>query len=499
MEKNRREFVESNPSVKNWLLQKAKRSEETASQYCYLIYRYRLWLKEHKGYQNMQSLLEDYKKKKKQGSEYDHIDFLKEYMFNGNMILKAISYRQQNLSAIRGFYKFNRCALPDEKIDLTVTESDNQKAREKLGLKPMTLKDMRSLVSPMKIRDRAMMLILLQSGMGIGEFTKQFNICTCRKEWLEKHEHVCEPYKVMKQIQEGTCPVKIEFVGRKSNKKPYHTYIGKDAVEALKQYFTFRTTLIKTTRKRIETLEEKAKTEGLSSWEKHAFSNYRQKMAYLTPEWTPSQPIFMSNRFNSVNDKTIQAIVRNHRRAMGLTDREFTPHTCRNIFKTECAHVGVDNTISEFFIGHALDPYGYNRLDKMYPDDFLKEYLKVEPTLNIISGEGDTITKDEAENIIKQTEARIYKEYNAKLQKQVENAINKLFKRHVVIPEVESEYRSMVEKYVETSTGIKPKSVLYRVIETPTGQKIIICLGYWDNGEFASLNQERIAVDVAES
>jgi len=135
----------------------------------------------------------------------------------------------------------------------------------------------------------------------------------------------------------------------------------------------------------------------------------------------------------------------------------------------------------------------------MYPDDFLKEYLKVEPTLNIISGEGDTITKDEAEDIIKQTEARIYKEYNVKLQEQVENAVNKLFKRHVVIPEVESEYRNMVEKYVETSTGVKPKSVFYRVIETPTGQKIIICLGYWHNGEFASLNQERITVNVAKS
>jgi len=87
--------------------------------------------------------------------------------------------------------------------------------------------------------------------------------------------------------------------------------------------------------------------------------------------------------------------VRVLKKQSGLLDREFTPHTCRDIFKTECDHAGVKDNISEFFIRHALDKYGYNRLDKMYAKDFEKEYAKVEPALNIYSGQQDLVNLEE--------------------------------------------------------------------------------------------------------
>ena len=398
------EFVESNPCVKKWLVEKARRSKGTASLYEHNIYHYCMWLKENTEFKDMQSLLDDFKAKKREGEEYEHIDLAKAFVLNDSMKLKSKSYRQNSLSAIRSFYEYNRCALPKEKVDLTVKEVDVQRVREKLGLKPMTLKDLEQLIAPMKIKEKAMLTIIVQSGMGVGEFTKQFNVCTCRKEWLRNNGHVCEPAKVMRQLKEEVHPIKIDIVGRKKNPRPYFTFIGTDGIELLKRYLVFRAILINKARKRLQELEEKVrKGHKLSSADQKTLVNYRRKLGVLTPEWSPGQPIFISNQISAYSIQSLQSMVKLYKRVSGLSDREFTPHTCRDIFKTECAHAGVKNTLSEFFIGHTLDKYGYNKLNEMYPEDFVKEYLKVEPALNIITHTGrPKVSIDEMERLKKE-------------------------------------------------------------------------------------------------
>lgn len=395
----KQEFVDSNECVRRWLEARQRKSVATAEQYQHLLFHYWLWLKD-KGFADMQAVLDDFKEKKRQDREYEHNDMLKEYLLNDRMKLKSKSHREQVLSAIRSFYEFNRCALPREKIDLTVREFDRQRVREKLSLKPMTLRDLERLVSVMKVREQAMMLVMIQSGMGVGEFVHQFNICECRKEWLKHNGHVCEPVKVMEQLRERKFPIKIEIVGRKSNPEPYYTFIGRDAIEALKRYLNYRAQLIRNAQKRMRELEEKERAgKSLLEWETRALQNYRERLTKLTPEWKEGEPIFISNFLNPIQEANIQVAVRTAKKQTGLTDREFTPHTCRDIFKTTCAHCGVNDTISEFFIGHKLDAMGYNRLHEMFPEDIEAEYLKAEPTLNILSHAGMEVDKEAVERL----------------------------------------------------------------------------------------------------
>lgn len=397
------QFVNGNPCVQKWLREKALRSKGTARQYSNKLYHYYLWLRGNKNIKEMQSLLDEHKRLKMEGEEYVHLNLAKEYLLSGDMALKSLNTRGLALAVIRSFYEENDCPLPQKKINLRITEVDRTRAREQLSLKPMTLTDFEKLIAPMKIREKALIVILLQSGMGEGEFVNQFNVCKCRKEWLRNNGHVCEPSKIMRQLREGRERIKIEFVGRKLNSKPYFTFIGKDAVGLLKRYLKFREALIIKAQDRVKMYESKIrKGKALQKWEADALQSYRRKLQTLTPQWQDGQPIFVSNWLSPINEAKIQRDVLTYKKLTGLTDRDFTAHTCRGLFKTECAHRGVDDTISEYFIGHSLDTLGYNRLDQMHPEDFETEYQQVEPALNIISHEGTELDRKEVERLRKE-------------------------------------------------------------------------------------------------
>jgi hypothetical protein len=105
----------------------------------------------------------------------------------------------------------------------------------------------------------------------------------------------------------------------------------------------------------------------------------------ITPELKDGEPIFLNNTLTPTAEWNIENAVRVLKKQTGLLNFEFTPHTCRDLFKTTCHHTGVDPLISEFFIRHKLDKYGYDQLDKLHPEDFEKEYNKAIVDLNIIS------------------------------------------------------------------------------------------------------------------
>jgi len=342
----REKFVRDNPEVEKWLLDKARKSVFTRQVYEHHIYHYFRWLKA-KGFATARELLDNYRGLKKENREYEHIDLAKEYLLTGRLSTKSYKFREQSWRAIRSFYEFNRCPLPREKVDLTISEVDEKRLREKQGLEVMTLEDVKKLIAPAKIRDKAMLLILLHSGMRIGEFVDQFN--------------TEEVKSVLKQLREGKCPIKINLIASRHNRPQYFTFIGRDAIDALKDYLNWR---------RDETGRE----------------------------IKDGEPLFISQKRNPANRQVIERQIRVLKRQTGLTNREFTPHTFRDIFKTECSHRGVKDIISEFFIGHTLDALGYNQLDKLYPKDFETEYAKVEPALNIISFK-QAISEDELRKI----------------------------------------------------------------------------------------------------
>jgi len=57
-------------------------------------------------------------------------------------------------------------------------------------------------------------------------------------------------------------------------------------------------------------------------------------------------------------------------------------HEFRDTFKTTCKVAGVDGAVAEFFIGHRIDPLGYDKSPWAYPEHFKEQYLLVEPYLS---------------------------------------------------------------------------------------------------------------------
>lgn len=407
-------WFEENTEVKEWIQELERRSKASAKTRFSHLFRYFMWLKNNKGIASARQLLDHFKQLEK-GKEYEHNDWAKEYLLNEENRKKSLSWREGAVAAIRGFYRFNRCPLPSETIDLRVREVDAQKLREKASLKTMTLEDFKKLIGPAKIREKSMLLTMLQSGMGVGELVHQFNVCTCDPEYVKKHGHICVNANVLRQLRQGKHPIKIHPLiafKRHGNdtKRTYFTFLGKDAIETIRQYLVFRKNLVLENVKLLKSLENKReKGQTLQKWEKNRIKNLKKKLQDITTECREGEPIYITNALNPIKEHSIQMSVSVLKKQSGLLDRKFTPHICRDIFKTECDHAGVKDNISEFWIRHALDKYGYNQLDKMHPEDFEREYAKVEPVLNVLSGVSEASLKKigELENKIEKKSVTI--------------------------------------------------------------------------------------------
>lgn len=434
----RSQWLEENFEVKEWIDTLTTRSEATADNRLYHLYHYSLWLIEEKGIESSKQLLEHFERLKGK-KRYLHNAWLKEYLLNSRNRKKSLNWREGGISSVRGFYKFHHCPLPEEKIDLRVREVDAQKLREKAVQKPMTLDDFRKLISPAKIREKSILLTMLQSGMGAGELTKQFNVCTCDPDYVKRKGHVCASVNVLRQLRAGKKRIKIyPLIAFKrhsgDNRRTYFTFIDKDAVEALKQYLVFRKKLVIDATKQLESLEQRQR-EGshLKKWEKDRLEKLKENLQHITPELNEGEPIYISNRLNPIKHHSLQRPVRLLKKQTGLLDRDFTPHTCRDIFKTECDHAGVKDNISEFWIRHSLDKYGYNQLDKMHPEDFAEEYDKVAPALNIISAVEKASLKVER---IKKLETEV-KEKSVIVEALAKNGVDLKDERQAMMDQIE--------------------------------------------------------------
>lgn len=54
----------------------------------------------------------------------------------------------------------------------------------------------------------------------------------------------------------------------------------------------------------------------------------------------------------------------------------------KDTFKTTCKTAEVGGAVSEFFIGHSIDPMDYDRSLWTYPEHFREQYSRAEPFLS---------------------------------------------------------------------------------------------------------------------
>jgi hypothetical protein len=172
---------------------------------------------------------------------------------------------------------------------------------------------------------------------------------------------------LVSQLDSGVRVIRIDLPGRKRGRgiRPFYTFIGSDAVKALKQY-----------------LEVRKPGEG---------------------------PIFYNQFGGRVYENILTEYWRRQLLSLGLRKAGEhygkNLHEVRDLFRSRWQKSGADGTSAEFFMGHVIDVNGYN---KAFSDvDYARsQYDIVEKWLNIVSNDPEKVPKAEVDRQMKAFEER---------------------------------------------------------------------------------------------
>ena len=147
---------------------------------------------------------------------YVVVDLVQAYV--GSLVLRKSS-KEKAHSVIRSFFAHNRCALPDDPSFRIKGDRPPVEAR-------LTVQDVLEAVHASTVRYQSIILFKWQSLLDNARIVYANQYCADQ---------------IIKQIQTGVHPVRIDLPGRKENENDtegrFCTFIGKDAVQALIKYF----------------------------------------------------------------------------------------------------------------------------------------------------------------------------------------------------------------------------------------------------------------------
>jgi integrase len=291
------------------------------------------------------------------------LDLLQEFLNQRRLAKKT---NERLYTAVRSFFEWNRVPLP--------------RARFKIrGFKPpatpkLTYDDVRAIIQAANLRDRSLILVKWMALMDNEE------VARAGREQADS---------IVRQLKDGQVPVRINCPGRKAteNEVAFYTFFGKDAVDALVEYF-----------------------EKERGWPRAGEPIWPDKFG---------KPLSVA----AVGDlwlRLTRRIGRVPKRQGSVGIRYgYNTHECRDIARSLLHTRGhadnFDLDCAEFWMGHTsrLDP---NKYDKFYMDqEYMRsQYKLAEKYLNIISG---TISRQAEEKT---------KEQISLLQEQVKELYAKL-------------------------------------------------------------------------
>jgi len=186
---------------------------------------------------------------------------------------------------------------------------------------------------------------MLQGGMGLNELV-----------WWSDHGLD----GLRGQLRRDVHPVRVDLPGRKRgrNRRPFYTFIGRDAVDALRVWMSMR-------------------PRGAGS-------------------------IFTNQFGERVSKRSLHAYWTRHLHRLGIITRPENasartrygknPHELRDLFRTRWQKSRADPDAAEFFMGHVIDPNGYNKAfrDQAYAEE---QYLLAEPWLNIVTEDPEKVPR----------------------------------------------------------------------------------------------------------
>ena len=312
------------------------------------------------------SLIE-YQKGLDNGSQYEVLDVVQAFIssMNGRHSTKSTTYNQ-----IRSFFAHNRAPLPkDPRFNIR-----GDIPPVKGILKPENIRDV--IMASNKLY-RALFLCMFQGCMDLDMVTYwSENGLPALREALDKKRDI----------------VRVDLPGRKKLKyeRPYYTFIGPDAVKALRDY------LPKDIPEDREAIFLVKYREAFKPIEKDTIYRYwMRKLVRL--DLIPREKL--------ENEK--------------INRYGMNPHEMRDVWRTLWSKSPADHRVGEYLMGHVVDPLGY---DKSFDDEDYtrREYEKALPMLQIISsgrpfGQVDEGEIERLNNRIKELEKEKH-EYTGKYE-----------------------------------------------------------------------------------
>lgn len=333
----RKQFVDANPLIKDWLRNKAPGSQRI---YAFHFIRFFRWAQTKYGFASPDKMIEDHVASLKSDSiqqRKKHARIVKEYVLdNPEFTNLSDSAKALMITSITSFY--NYCEVP-----LTKATGEFKLAiYAKYEKKQFGLDDARRIIDAAPQREKTIFLIMLQAGLRIGDLLNYVNY-----RWSE----------IAPQLKAGRDPVKLSMYGQK-----YWTYFTSDAIQELRKYI-------------IERGEPK---------EGEAIFVSRSNKA-VSPVYVADVLQRIGLQLGLIPESEMQKLSEGHRYPIDL-------HQFRKLFKSESsvAGRGFDSRYGEFFMGHAggLAQIGgvYDKSPELHEDIFEKEYMKLSPYLNIFTG-----------------------------------------------------------------------------------------------------------------
>ena len=281
--------------------------------------------------------------------DYRLLDLVQGYV---GQVGSRVGYRRRVYTTIRGLFSHNRVMLSRDpgfnlRGDLPPVQGS------------LSVGDFRAVLAASNKMYRAAFLCMGMGLMGAGEL-------------LYWSEHGLDSLRV--QLDRRVDLVRVDLPGRKMyrNVKPFYTFLGRDAVRALREYMEVR---------------------------------------------PPGDSIFMGQLGTRLEHQVMGQYWLRKLRRLGLVPEAKGKrgvrygknlHEIRDLFRTRWRRSGVEVAYAEFFMGHmkAFDADGY---DRIYTDrDFVAgKYMEAEPWLNILSEEPEKISRSEHELAIRRERSRI--------------------------------------------------------------------------------------------
>lgn len=282
--------------------------------------------------------------------DYELLDLVQEWARGKS---GRVGYLETRYGAVKSFFRHNRVSLPVDpgfrlRGDVPPVEGS------------LTVEDFRRVLSSCNRVYRAVFLCMFMGGMGASEVVYWSN--NGLGDLLDQLDR--ERY------------VRVDLPGRKRRRMvtPYYTFLGRDAVDALKRYMEVR------------------------------------------PE---GGAIFLTQFNTPLSYKTMFTYWNAHQKRLGLIDQVNSDkgmrygkniHEIRDLFRTRWRRSGVDTDYAEYFMGHT-EAFDKDNYDKIYRDEShtKRQYMRAEPWLNILSDEPDKMSREDHDLELRQQQEDLEK------------------------------------------------------------------------------------------